>query len=128
MDASGSSQSNREYYNRFAAGYEKHRGINDPGGYHELLDELEAEFVQKHGRGGKILEVGCGTGLVLERLARFAGAATGIDVSEGMLEKPKRGASTCTKARPCNYRSRTGRSTSPVVLRYWLTFLKSLES
>jgi ubiquinone/menaquinone biosynthesis C-methylase UbiE len=89
MDASGSSQSNREYYNRFAAGYEKHRGVNDPGGYHELLDELEAEFVQKYGRGGRVLEVGCGTGLVLERLARFAGEAIGIDVSDGMLEKAK---------------------------------------
>lgn len=89
MDASGSSQSNREYYNRFAAGYEKHRGVNDPGGYHELLDELEAEFVQKFGRGGSVLEVGCGTGLVLERIARFAGHATGIDVSEGMLERAR---------------------------------------
>lgn len=89
MDASGSSQSNREYYNRFAAGYEKHRGTNDPGGYHELLDELETEFVRKYGQGGRILEVGCGTGLVLERLARFAGHAVGIDVSEGMLERAK---------------------------------------
>lgn len=89
MDASGSSQSNREYYNRFAANYENHRGTNDPGGYHALLDELEADFVEKYGRGGNILEVGCGTGLVLERLARFAHHAVGIDVSEGMLEKAK---------------------------------------
>jgi hypothetical protein len=43
MDASGSTNSNRAYYDAFSAEYERERGKNDPGGYHELLDELEAE-------------------------------------------------------------------------------------
>lgn len=89
MDASGSLESNRAYYDRFATEYEKHRGINDPGGYHELLDELESEFVAKYGRGLDVLEVGCGTGLVLSRLARFARTAKGVDLSEGMLAKAR---------------------------------------
>jgi ubiquinone/menaquinone biosynthesis C-methylase UbiE len=89
MDASGSHDSNRRYYDAFAAGYEQKRGENDPGGYHELLDELEAEFVQRFGAGKRVLEVGCGTGLLLRRVAEFAGSAVGVDLSPGMLEQAK---------------------------------------
>jgi len=89
MDGSGSLESNRDYYDRFSAEYEKHRGVNDPGGYHDLLDELEAGFVEKYGRGLDVLEVGCGTGLVLQRIAKVARSAKGIDLSEGMLAKAR---------------------------------------
>lgn len=89
MDASGSLESNRDYYDKFSAQYENHRGKNDPGGYHDLLDELESEFVAKYGRGLDVLEVGCGTGLVLSRIARSARTAKGIDLSEGMLAKAR---------------------------------------
>ncbi|HEY6080735.1 MAG TPA: class I SAM-dependent methyltransferase [Polyangiaceae bacterium] len=87
MDASGSSNANREYYDAFSAEYERERGENDPGGYHELLDELEASYVRRFGQGRDVLEVGCGTGLVLRRLREFARAAKGVDLSPGMLEK-----------------------------------------
>ncbi|GMV15174.1 MAG: hypothetical protein AMXMBFR56_33980 [Polyangiaceae bacterium] len=87
MDASGSHESNRAYYDAFAEEYESHRGDNDPGGYHDLLDELEAEFVERYGRDRDVLEVGCGTGLVLSRIGRFARSARGVDLSPGMLEK-----------------------------------------
>lgn len=89
MDASGSKESNRAYYDAFSEGYESHRGENDPGGYHELLDELESEFVERFGAGRDVLEVGCGTGLVLSRIARFARSAQGIDLSPGMLERAR---------------------------------------
>jgi ubiquinone/menaquinone biosynthesis C-methylase UbiE len=87
MDASGSHDANREYYDAFAAAYERERGGNDPGGYHELLDELEASYVRRFGQGRDVLEVGCGTGLVLLRLREFARSARGVDLSPGMLEK-----------------------------------------
>jgi ubiquinone/menaquinone biosynthesis C-methylase UbiE len=87
MDASGSSDANRQYYDAFSADYERERGQNDPGGYHELLDELEASYVRRFGQGKDVLEVGCGTGLVLLRLREFARRATGVDLSPGMLEK-----------------------------------------
>lgn len=87
MDASGSSSANRAYYDAFAAEYERERGKNDPGGYHELLDELEAEYVKRFGAGRDVLEVGCGTGLVLMRIREFARTAQGVDLSPGMLEK-----------------------------------------
>jgi ubiquinone/menaquinone biosynthesis C-methylase UbiE len=89
MDASGSRDANREYYDAFSREYERERGQNDPGGYHELLDELEAGYVKRFGQGRDVLEVGCGTGLVLLRIAEFAREARGVDLSPGMLEKAK---------------------------------------
>lgn len=89
MDASGSQDSNKRYYDAFSSGYERHRGKNDPGGYHELLDELESEYVERFGTGGDVLEVGCGTGLVLGRIREFARSAKGVDLSPGMLEKAR---------------------------------------
>jgi ubiquinone/menaquinone biosynthesis C-methylase UbiE len=89
MDASGSHDSNRTYYDTFARTYEDHRGENDPGGYHELLDELETEFVRRYASGRDVLEVGCGTGLVLRRIQTFARSAKGVDLSPGMLEKAR---------------------------------------
>jgi ubiquinone/menaquinone biosynthesis C-methylase UbiE len=87
MDASGSRDANREYYDAFSADYERERGKNDPGGYHELLDELEAGYVKRFGQGRDVLEVGCGTGLVLLRIREFARQARGVDLSPGMLAK-----------------------------------------
>ncbi len=89
MDSPGQDSENRAYYNAFSKNYEQVRGANDPGGYHELLDELESEFVERFGRGKDVLEVGCGTGLVLERIRRFAKSAQGLDLSPGMLEKAR---------------------------------------
>jgi ubiquinone/menaquinone biosynthesis C-methylase UbiE len=89
MDASGSHEANKTYYNAFSANYERHRGVNDPGGYHELLDELEADYVSRFGTARSVLEVGCGTGLVLSRIQQFASAAKGVDLSPGMLEKAR---------------------------------------
>jgi ubiquinone/menaquinone biosynthesis C-methylase UbiE len=89
MTPTGSATDNREYYDSFAGRYEDRRGSNDPGGYHELLDELEAGLVERYGRDRDVLEVGCGTGLVLERIARFARQATGVDLSPGMLERAR---------------------------------------
>jgi len=86
MDASGSQDANKAYYDAFSTRYETHRGTNDPGGYHELLDELESGFVMRFGRNKDVLEVGCGTGLVLQRIRGFASSAVGIDLSPGMLQ------------------------------------------
>jgi ubiquinone/menaquinone biosynthesis C-methylase UbiE len=89
MDASGSHDSNRRYYDAFAERYEAQRGENDPGGYHELVDSLEAEFVERYARGRDVLEVGCGTGLLLRRIQTFAQNVRGVDLSPGMLALAK---------------------------------------
>lgn len=81
----GSLDATRAYYDEFSKIYEKHRRPNDKGGYHALLDDLEVELCARYATGNDILECGCGTGLILERLAEFANRAAGIDLSPGML-------------------------------------------
>jgi ubiquinone/menaquinone biosynthesis C-methylase UbiE len=73
----------RDYYDEFAAWYERERGR----GYHQLIDDLEVDLVERYGRGAEVLEAGCGTGLILGRVAGFAGAAWGLDLSGAMLAR-----------------------------------------
>jgi ubiquinone/menaquinone biosynthesis C-methylase UbiE len=93
---------NRSYYDEFAGWYERERGK----GYHRMLDDLEVQLVERYGVDKDILEVGCGTGLILERVAPFARSATGIDLSAGMLAKAasrglavSQGSATCLPVR-----------------------------
>jgi ubiquinone/menaquinone biosynthesis C-methylase UbiE len=74
---------NRAYYDDFAGWYERERHLP----YHRMLDDLEVEIVERYARNKDVLEVGCGTGLILGRVQEFARSATGIDLSGGMLEK-----------------------------------------
>lgn len=76
---------NRSYYDDFAASYERGRDR----GYHRMIDDLEVALVEEFGTGGRVLEAGCGTGLILERVARFASFAAGVDLSRGMLERAR---------------------------------------
>jgi ubiquinone/menaquinone biosynthesis C-methylase UbiE len=76
-----SDANNRAYYDDFSGGYERERAR----GYHRMLDELEMQIVAPLAQGRRVLEVGCGTGLILERIARHASLARGIDLSPGML-------------------------------------------
>ncbi len=79
----------RAYYDEFSHRYEDRRGGKDPGGYHDLVDDLEVDFVRRFGAGGDLLEVGCGTGLLLSRTAAFARSARGVDLSPGMLSRAR---------------------------------------
>jgi ubiquinone/menaquinone biosynthesis C-methylase UbiE len=79
----------RAYYDEFSARYEARRGGQDPGGYHDLVDELEVDFVRRFGEARDVLEVGCGTGLLLSQMGGFARSARGVDLSPGMLERAR---------------------------------------
>ena len=74
---------NQSYYDDFAGWYERERHLP----YHRMLDDLEVELVERYGTNKDLLEVGCGTGLILDRTQRFARSATGIDLSGGMLAR-----------------------------------------
>ncbi len=78
-------KTNRAYYDEFAARYEDARHV----GYHALIDRLEVDLVRRYGEGARVLEAGCGTGLILDQVARFAHTAVGIDLSPGMLGKAR---------------------------------------
>lgn len=77
---------NREYYDHFAESYDDHRG----DGYHLMVDDLETSLIMPFAKGADVLEVGCGTGLILERVAPVAQSHVGIDLSPGMLEHAAR--------------------------------------
>ncbi len=72
-----------DYYDAHPDWYEDHRH----GGYHELIDDLESDLLRRYVLERTVLEVGCGTGLILQRIAPLAERAIGIDVSAGMLER-----------------------------------------
>lgn len=78
-------QRTREYYDDFAGWYERGR----EQGYHALIDELEVATLAPLIEGKSVLEVGCGTGLILQRLVPLASELVGIDLSPGMLEKAR---------------------------------------
>ena len=76
----------KDYYDEFSSSYERHRHK----GYHVLIDELELAAAHEHCRG-RVLEAGCGTGLILQRIARLTdGIAVGVDISAGMLSVARR--------------------------------------
>jgi ubiquinone/menaquinone biosynthesis C-methylase UbiE len=76
---------NRTYYDDFSGWYERERAV----GYHALIDEIEVAAVSEFAAGKRVLEAGCGTGLVLERLGRVAHEAHGFDLSPGMVAKAR---------------------------------------
>jgi ubiquinone/menaquinone biosynthesis C-methylase UbiE len=72
---------NQEYYDEFAAGYERERHH----GYHALIDRLETDLTLRYAAGARVLEAGCGTGMILKEVAPHAREAVGLDLSPGML-------------------------------------------
>lgn len=88
MDRTSESTS-RSYYDEFAKRYDDRRGGRVRDGYHDLIDDLEVGFVRPFAAGRDLLEVGCGTGLLLERFASMCKTAKGVDLSPGMLEKAR---------------------------------------
>jgi ubiquinone/menaquinone biosynthesis C-methylase UbiE len=77
----------RSYYDTFAETYEARR--DGRGRYHDLLDAREIDLATPYVRGRAVLEVGCGTGLVLRSLAAVAARAVGVDLSPGMLARAR---------------------------------------
>lgn len=73
------------YYDDFSTTYDRGRDR----GYHAHIDDLEAACVRRWRRGERVLELGCGTGLVLTRVRAFAPRAHGADLSLGMLRRAR---------------------------------------
>lgn len=74
---------NRTYYDDFAGWYERERHH----GYHAMLDRLQVGIARPLSHGNDVLEIGCGTGMILKEIAPVARRAVGIDISRGMLEQ-----------------------------------------
>lgn len=76
---------NKSYYDDFSSWYERERAA----GYHALIDNIEVDAVREFAEQKRVLEAGCGTGLVLSRLSEVAREAHGFDLSPGMVEKAR---------------------------------------
>lgn len=70
-----------DYYDEFSKRYERGRSR----GYHKLIDDMEAAVVSEGAAGKRMLEAGCGTGLVMSRLRGAGADIAGADISRGML-------------------------------------------
>jgi ubiquinone/menaquinone biosynthesis C-methylase UbiE len=77
---------NRAYYDQFAPNYERERHR----GYHALIDRLEIDIAGRYADGARVLEAGCGTGMILKEIAPRARQAIGLDISPGMLAVARR--------------------------------------
>jgi len=73
----------RDYYDEFSDWYEDHRH----GGYLDLIDDLESDLLRDYVVGKDVLEVGCGSGLILRRVETLADRAVGVDSRPEMLKR-----------------------------------------
>ncbi len=80
VDASEKSTDIASYYDSYSTWYEGERRE----GYYGLINDLEVEKLTPYLEGSDVLELGCGTGLILERTTALAKTATSIDLSLGM--------------------------------------------
>lgn len=74
------------YYDDYSTWYEGERRH----GYYEIINDLEFERVADDVTGADALEIGCGTGLILERSHAVARRAVGVDLSRGMAGVSRR--------------------------------------
>jgi ubiquinone/menaquinone biosynthesis C-methylase UbiE len=77
---------NKEYYDRFSKRYD---GPRDHG-YHWMIDTLQAELMRPLAHGADVLEVGCGTGLLMDRIADVCNSLQGVDISSGMAARARK--------------------------------------
>ncbi|MDH4281275.1 MAG: class I SAM-dependent methyltransferase [Myxococcales bacterium] len=75
----------RRYYDDFSDSYEPGRDNR----YHRMIDDLEVQIATPYATDARVLELGCGTGLILGRLAKVAKEAVGIDLSENMARRAR---------------------------------------
>ena len=81
------------YYDAFSEGYDARRHQ----GYHAMLDELESELVLRYCAGRHVLDAGCGTGLILDRVQPEVRSVVGMDLSMGMLHKARTRVAAATR-------------------------------
>lgn len=75
----------KQYYDTYGKRYDDERII----GYYSFINDIEVDTISEYAEGKKVLEIGCGTGIILKRIAKIAKEAWGVDLSSGMLKKAK---------------------------------------
>ena len=85
------------YYDRY-----KHYDTERTNNYHNHLRNMELKIIKKYVKGKIVLDVGCGTGLVMKEILADSKKVYGIDFSEGMLIKAREKNLTVSKADGAN--------------------------
>lgn len=80
-----SDESVRRYYDDFSESYDRVRA----SAYHRMLDDLALAILTPYAQGGRALELGCGTGVILSQVSEIAAEAVGIDLSMGMATRAR---------------------------------------
>jgi ubiquinone/menaquinone biosynthesis C-methylase UbiE len=82
----------QEHYDTVADVYDHH--YDQPRGrcYHTHISTYIRSALPK---GGKLLDIGCGTGLFVERYIEAGGSAIGLDISRKMIEQARRRCIAC---------------------------------
>jgi ubiquinone/menaquinone biosynthesis C-methylase UbiE len=85
----------QEHYDTVADTYDHH--YDKPRGrcYHT---HISSSIMSALPKGGKLLDIGCGTGLFVERYLDSGGSAIGIDISSKMIEKARYRCTACDYA------------------------------
>jgi ubiquinone/menaquinone biosynthesis C-methylase UbiE len=82
----------RNHYNAVADTYDIHYDHNRGRNYHTRLSN---HLIRALPEGGTLLDIGCGTGLFVEKYIRHGGTAVGIDISERMVCQARKRCTGC---------------------------------
>jgi len=77
----------QRHYDSLGERYDYHYDRSRGRSYHNHLSE---HLIKMLPDGGLILDIGCGTGLFVEKYKAVRGGAIGIDISRGMIQQARR--------------------------------------
>jgi ubiquinone/menaquinone biosynthesis C-methylase UbiE len=82
----------RNHYNAVADTYDIHYDHHRGRNYHTHLSN---HLIRALPEGGTLLDIGCGTGLFVEKYIRHGGTAVGLDISDKMVEQARKRCTGC---------------------------------
>ncbi|MCK9593299.1 MAG: class I SAM-dependent methyltransferase [Methanoregula sp.] len=82
----------QEHYDTIADVYDHHYDQHRGRSYHK---HISTHIMNALPHGGKLLDIGCGTGLFVDRYIKSGGSAIGLDISRKMIEQARRRCRTC---------------------------------
>ena len=82
----------QKHYDEIAGVYDLHYDLPRGRTYHTRISRHVMEALPQ---GGSLLDIGCGTGLFVEKYLRSGGTAVGIDLSRNMIERAQKQCSCC---------------------------------
>jgi ubiquinone/menaquinone biosynthesis C-methylase UbiE len=82
----------RKHYDTIAETYDDHYDQPRARNYHT---HISTYIISALPAGGRLLDIGCGTGLFVEKYIQTGGDATGLDISSKMIEQARKRCPMC---------------------------------